>query len=73
MLCLAREINSHVQQLGVGVKGLVGHLSDLISVFFSGEIRLLRTTVTDKYATAHDQNHVTVHFFPRSPAATVSC
>ena len=37
MLCLAREINSHVQQLRVGVKGLVGHLSDLISVFFSGE------------------------------------
>ena len=34
MLCLAREINSHVQQLRVGVKGLVGHLSDLISVFF---------------------------------------
>ena len=22
----------------------------------------LRTTATDKYATAHDQNHVTVHF-----------
>ena len=25
-------------------------------------IRRLRTTATDKYATAHDQNHVTVHF-----------
>ena len=37
MLCLTREINFHVQQLRVGVKGLVGHLSDLITVFFSGE------------------------------------
>ena len=26
------------------------------------KIRRLRTTATDKYATAHDQNHVTVHF-----------
>ena len=25
------------------------------------KIRRLRTTATDKYATAHDQNHVTVH------------
>ena len=35
-------------------------------------IGLLRTTTTIKHATAHDQNHRTVHFFPRSPAATVS-
>ena len=27
------------------------------------KIRRLRTTTTDKHATAHDQNHVTVHFF----------
>ena len=26
------------------------------------KIRRLRTTATDKHATAHDQNHVTVHF-----------
>ena len=26
------------------------------------KIRRLRTTATDKYTTAHDQNHVTVHF-----------
>ena len=26
------------------------------------KIRWLRTTTTDKHATAHDQNHVTVHF-----------
>ena len=26
------------------------------------KIRRLRTTTTDKHATAHDQNHVTVHF-----------
>ena len=26
------------------------------------KIRRLRTTATIKYATAHDQNHVTVHF-----------
>ena len=26
------------------------------------KIRRLRTTATDKYATTHDQNHVTVHF-----------
>ena len=26
------------------------------------KIRRPRTTATDKYATAHDQNHVTVHF-----------
>ena len=26
------------------------------------KIRRLRTTATDKYVTAHDQNHVTVHF-----------
>ena len=26
------------------------------------KIRRLRTTAMDKYATAHDQNHVTVHF-----------
>ena len=26
------------------------------------KIRRLRTTATDKYATAHDHNHVTVHF-----------
>ena len=26
------------------------------------KIRRLRTTATDKYATAHDQNHVTVYF-----------
>ena len=28
------------------------------------KIRRLRTTATDKCATAHDQNHVTVHFSP---------
>ena len=28
------------------------------------KIRRLRTTTTDKHATAHDQNHVTVHFSP---------
>ena len=40
------------------------------------KIRQLRTTTTVKQATAHDQNHVTVHFscvVRRSPAATVSC
>ena len=41
------------------------------------KIRRLRTTTTVEHATAHDQNHVTVHFlssfFPRSPATTVSC
>ena len=26
------------------------------------KMRRLRTTATDKYATVHDQNHVTVHF-----------
>ena len=26
------------------------------------KIRRLRTTATNKHATAHDQNHVTVHF-----------
>ena len=26
------------------------------------KIRRLRTTATDKHATEHDQNHVTVHF-----------
>ena len=26
------------------------------------KIRRLRTTATDKHATAHDQNHVTIHF-----------
>ena len=26
------------------------------------KIRRLRTTATDKYATEHDQNHVTVYF-----------
>ena len=26
------------------------------------KIQRLRTTATDKYATAHDQNHMTVHF-----------
>ena len=36
------------------------------------KIPRLRTTTTVKHATAHDQNHVTL-FFPRSPAATVSC
>ena len=37
MLCQAREMNSHVQQLQlatwqVGAKGLVGHLSNLYTV-----------------------------------------
>ena len=40
----------------VGVVAVVG----VVSREF--KIRRLRTTATDKYATAHDQNHVTVHF-----------
>ena len=36
--------------------------SDRSEVNREFKIRRLRTTTTDKHATAHDQNHVTVHF-----------
>ena len=49
----------------MGVVAVVGVLSVVAVVGVVSrefKIRRLRTTATDKYATAHDQNHVTVHF-----------
>ena len=49
----------------IGTSDLIlGSLSKVLGTFRNREfkIRRLRTTTTNKHATAHDQNHVTVHY-----------
>ena len=48
-------------------------LRDCNCVIREFEIRRQRITTTVKHATAHDQKPRDCSFFPRSPAATVSC